>query len=207
MRFYSVVVTIDLPASQDDEGNWCCDEEEWTPQADIAEDLGWDWGDARDEYDNYCYLDEGEEGTWFHSRRGGGSGILTRTQFETLVEKLGVCASSTETLGTLGGPLSGGMPYCVPDVAFESNDPTAVLSLRATPFIGGPRDLVPDPPSNVTGEKGRHAWQQAWVDRRWDNIRKATIQLFEDGCTSRFKYGDAYVAAVEKEKAKLKEVW
>jgi hypothetical protein len=61
------------------------------------------------------------------------SGILNHSQLVVLTDDLGLYATNTKTMGTLGGPLSswGGV---VPDICLESDSSVLICSVRVTPF-------------------------------------------------------------------------
>lgn len=59
------------------------------------------------------------------------SGIIDARKFFDLLNDSAFTFEDCGTMGTLGGPLSLG---CVPDVAFATESPLAIVSMRATPF-------------------------------------------------------------------------
>lgn len=89
------------------------------------------------------------------------SGILTKDQFTRFIDSLGAFAEDCETLGSLGGPLSGGMPYLVPDVSFRCESPIVIECIRATPF-----------PCDRNGEPLRGD------ERTWERVRNATLATY-----------------------------
>lgn len=83
------------------------------------------------------------------------AGILDRPMFEWLMDRLGMTASSTETMGTLGGPLG---PFVVPDIDYECDgDQLLIWSVRATPIL----DIKPK-------------------EGRWERVKEAIVRLHGD---------------------------
>ncbi len=77
--------------------------------------------------------DEREQSAFWGIQDLTASGILNADDLETF--SCGICyATDDETMGTLGGPLSGGMPTIVPDMVFRIESPLLIDSIRVTPF-------------------------------------------------------------------------
>ncbi len=91
------------------------------------------------------------------------SGIIGKKAFRQLIDDLGAQADDCQTMGTLGGPLSGGMPYCVPDISFSIGSCSLLDSIRVTPV---PCDRNGEP---LEGD-----------ERTWDRLRSATLAVFAD---------------------------
>jgi len=86
------------------------------------------------------------------------SGILTRKEFDRLVDDLGAFAEDYLTMGTLGGPL--GLRY-VPDIPFEIESDRLIVSMRVTPV---PKWELRNP---RTGREGN-----------WNRVRRATVAVY-----------------------------
>jgi len=91
------------------------------------------------------------------------AGILDKKAFSRWLDDLGAFAEDCQTLGTLGGPLSDGMPYVVPDIPFRMESQILIESIRATPI---PTDHKGEP---LRGDQ-----------HTWDRLRKATLAVY--GC-------------------------
>lgn len=89
------------------------------------------------------------------------SGVLGKARFKRLIDDLGAYASDVETMGTLGGPLSGGMPTIVPDVDFVIESPLLIACIRVTPF-----------PTDGKGEP------LAGNEQTWPRLRRAMLSVF-----------------------------
>lgn len=143
---------------------------------------------------DYRYLGE-ESATdpegWLSATERKGSGILTRSQFATLLEDLGNPEpSETETLGSFGGPLApwGGV---VADINWELHGYVDyILCLRVTPI---PR-------------RGSVAKSPGHAKRKWRRIRRAVLSHYADGRDRRrATSGPKYAAAVRREMNELCE--
>ena len=89
------------------------------------------------------------------------SGIMTHENFESWIQEIGAFATEDNTMGTLGGPLSDGMPYCVPDINFRMEERYIIESIRVTPFI--------DRDGELTYPKN---------EQQWERIRASVIHAF-----------------------------
>lgn len=63
------------------------------------------------------------------------TGIVSFTEAMRYLDHIGAIYEDCETMGTLGGPLSGGFPSIVPDMPFNIESQLVVASIRITPFI------------------------------------------------------------------------
>lgn len=179
---FSVVVTIDAPPPM----------RRYLPRKSLRKRLN--GGYTKSEYD---YLAEQGLEDWNKARQWMGSGILTRVEFEALVEDLGVYASKTQTMGTLGGPLD---PIgWVPDVSFENSWDGSIVCMRATPIL--------EHASNFCANAEE-------ATRKWDRLEAAMWRQYECGRASHFTmvpmqarerwqrrfpfFGDVYAKAVQR---------
>lgn len=110
----------------------------------------------------YSYLaGESPDNEWYKGLQDvQASGILDRKQFERFIEDLGAYAEDCLTMGTLGGPLSGGMLYCVPDISFMMESSRLIESIRVTPI---PSKYEPSGQCN---------------ERTWDRLRAVMLKLY-----------------------------
>lgn len=113
---------------------------------------------------------DGEPSEWCSDIWGGKvkhrkyAGLLTRAQFDRLIEETGMWAETTETLGSIGAP---GFGYgLAPAISFRNDDPDAIQSMYVTP--------VPEvePKRPVTRERG---------ERVWDRVRNAVLTVYGNG--------------------------
>lgn len=103
----------------------------------------------------YAYLSkESDDEFWKGLQDYQVSGILGRKAFERWIEELGAFAEGCQTMGTLGGPLSGGEPSVVADVAFTMEEHCILQCIRATP---------------VPTWTPKHGYRDHW----WPRIEKA----------------------------------
>lgn len=100
----------------------------------------------------YSYL----EGEWENGSHRKWAAILDREQFEQFVERCGLTADSTPTMGSLGAP---GFGFgWVPAVAFNGTDHEAIQSAYVTPIPETRRDSCDE--------------------RDWDRVSKAVLAVF-----------------------------
>lgn len=116
----------------------------------------------------YRYLanesDDPDHSPWKWALEWKGAGILTRPQFDALIDDLGLVVEKCGTLGTLGGPLTpwGGI---VADVAFrDDHDEERIISLRATPITGHDR-----------------ARDEADAERIWRRLQRVMWERYDGG--------------------------
>lgn len=93
----------------------------------------------------------GQSAWWATTSSYQAMGILDRPRWEWLAERLGLTAEGTETMGTLGGPLSIGV---VPDIVYEGDSNLVILTVRVTPIL----DVKPKP-------------------GRWERVKSAIVAL------------------------------
>ena len=118
----------------------------------------------------YAYLaDEGSE-EWREAYDVTVSGLFDRETFDAWVDALYLRADDTETMGTLGGPLSMG---CVPDIVFELREQWVIDSIRVTPVI---EDRNGEPLPNM--ERVPEEQRADVAERTWQRIRKATLAVY-----------------------------
>lgn len=100
----------------------------------------------------YSYL----EGQWEKGKHRKWVALLTRKQFDAFVDKLGLYAESTETMGNLGAPEFG---YgWSPAISFNADHQDAILNAYVTP--------IPD-----TTKAGGD-------ERDWQRVRRAVISAY-----------------------------
>jgi hypothetical protein len=87
----------------------------------------WDETENDEEF-GYGYL----EGIWEGGHHRKWCAILDREQFEAFVDRCGLTAESTETMGSLGTP-GFGFGWS-PAISFNSDDPDAIQSAYVTPM-------------------------------------------------------------------------
>lgn len=112
---FSVIYSADCPESVD--------------IADFAPpDLDlWDETEDDDQYE-YDYL----EGQWENGHHRKWCAVLNREQFDDFVDRCGLFAESTETMGSLGAP-GFGFDWA-PAISFNADDPDAIQSAYVTPI-------------------------------------------------------------------------
>ena len=110
----------------------------------------------------YQYLSEEDSGCeWYDALQDiQASGIVSREQLEMFLDGLGAFAEDCETMGTLGGPLSDGMPYIVPDISFICESPILIECIRITPI---PSKFEPN---------------SCLTEASWGRTRKAMLSLY-----------------------------
>jgi hypothetical protein len=113
---FSVIYSADVPADTD--------VLDYAPPH--VEEL-WDETEGDEEY-GYGYL----EGCWENGHHRKWCAILDRQQFEEFLDRCGLTAESTETMGSLGAP---GFGFgWAPAISFNSDDPDVILSAYVTPI-------------------------------------------------------------------------
>ncbi len=102
-------------------------------------------------------------GNWEKGKHRKYAGILTKKQFDAFVTDLGLRASKTETMGSIGAPGFIGM---APAVCFElwSSDPEGLLSAYVTPMP----DVDPEW-FNMDEER---------ATRAWNRIKRALLNMY-----------------------------
>lgn len=150
---FSVIVSVDAPPPM----------RRYLPRRSLRKRLRGDYGPSE-----YRYLaDEGCE-YWKNAQEWKGAGILTRPEFEALVEDLDAYSSRCHTGGSLGGPLG---PWVVPDVDFSSDSRSSIICLRATPIL--------EHASNEASNEDK-------AQRKWDRLEQAMWRQYERGTCSHF---------------------
>lgn len=89
------------------------------------------------------------------------STVMDRETFSRWIDGIGAFAEDVETMGTLGGPLSGGFPSLVADISFRMESSALIESVRVTPFPSfEPQSDVCNRPEN------------------WERVRSATLAIY-----------------------------
>jgi hypothetical protein len=113
---FSIIYSVDVPGDTD--------VLDFAPPQ--VEEL-WDQTEGDEEF-GYEYL----EGIWEGGHHRKWCSILDREQFDEFVDRCGLIAESTETMGSLGAP---GFGYgWAPAISFTSDDPDAILNAYITPI-------------------------------------------------------------------------
>ena len=107
-----------------------------------------------DEQFEYSYL----EGRWERGKHRKWAALLTRKQFDSFVEKLGLVAEGVQTMGSLGAP-GFGFGWS-PAVSFNADDEDALLSAYVTPIPEVEKD--------------------SFNERDWQRVRAAIISVYGD---------------------------
>jgi hypothetical protein len=138
MMRYSIVLTVSgIP------GHGNLHDIEYDDVTRALEEAGLDFDESEPGDSEYLYLatesGEPDEGTFWHQWKNEvkditASGVLSAEELHTLCDGIGAWATEDNTLGTLGGPLSGGMPTVVPDLVFRLESALIIESIRVTPF-------------------------------------------------------------------------
>ncbi len=104
------------------------------------------------------------------------TGVLNRKQFQGFVDNLNLCASTVETMGSLGAPLpDGGIALgIVPAVSFDSRGDEYELNAYVTPFV------VRHNRGNPEEGKWLPVRAQGMRDHDWDRLRDAMLVLWTD---------------------------
>ncbi len=111
------------------------------------------WDETEDDNGyEYGYL----EGCWEQGHHRKWCGILNRQQFQEFVDRCGLFAETTETMGSLGAP---GLGFGLsPAISFRSDNPDAIQSAYVTP--------VPE------------VRKQHGTKRDWRRIRGAVLAMY-----------------------------
>lgn len=110
----------------------------------------WDKTEGDEQYE-YDYL----EGNWTKGRHRKWVAILNREQFDAFIEKVGLYAEGTETMGSIGAP-GFGFGWS-PAISFTSDDREAILNAYVTPL----------PETSKVGD-----------ERDWDRVRSAVLSVY-----------------------------
>jgi len=110
----------------------------------------WDKTEGDEQYE-YDYL----EGDWTKGRHRKWVAILNRDQFDAFIEKVGLYAEDTETMGSIGAP-GFGFGWS-PAISFTSDDRDAILNAYVTPL----------PETSKVGD-----------ERDWDRVRNAVLSVY-----------------------------
>ncbi len=105
-------------------------------------------------YDQWC-IDDGQDGV--HRKWAG---LLSREQFDKLVEGLDMCADNVETCGAIGMPGPGPWYGWSPAISFSYNGDGHAFNTYVTPFPPVRPEALP---------MGRDRWQR---------IRRAVIRQY-----------------------------
>jgi hypothetical protein len=146
---------------------------QFNPRRSLRRHLQLTEGDECREYD---YLGD----DWANHKHRKWAGILTRPQFEALLDDTGMWAESTETMGSLGAPGFGfGL---APAISFRNDDPQAIQGMYVTPIpcvdrVGG------------------------WTERDFERIKRAIVHQYGSCWEFKFTlYGEKYHRACCKER-------
>jgi len=96
------------------------------------------------------------EGRWEKGKHRKWTALLTRKQFDAFVDKVGLYAESTETMGSLGAP-GFGFGWS-PAISFNADHEDAIVNAYVTPL---PR---------TTKEGGN--------ERDWQRVRQAVLSAY-----------------------------
>lgn len=151
MKFY-VIYSLDMPRS--------CYINRYAPSKKVRRKLTLTEGDS--EYE-YGYL----EGEWKHGKHRKWVGLLSRKDFEQLIDDCPLYASSTETMGSLTE--FGWMPA----INFDS-EADVIENMYVTPV--------------VEDSKGNE--REGMTERDWERVRRAMLNTYSNGGTG--GHGRAY---------------
>lgn len=112
----------------------------------------------------YAYL----EGAWKDGQHRKFSALLTREEFEAFLRGAGLCASWTETGGSIGAP--GFDIYHAPAIAFDSDYNDAIIGAYVTPI-----------PTVHTREQFMEREGLGLGEDAWNRVRKVVIETYEHG--------------------------
>ena len=113
---FSVIYSADCPSDHDIERFAPPQVEEF-----------WDQTEGDEQYE-YGYL----EGRWEEGHHRKWCALLSREQFDEFIDRLGLVAERTETMGSIGAP-GFGLGWA-PALAFCGEDPDAIQSAYVTPL-------------------------------------------------------------------------
>jgi hypothetical protein len=112
---YSVIYSLDVPR--------CVSIEPYAPP---RRRRLWELTEADSQYD-YGYL----EGRWDKGKHRKWCALLSQDEFREFVEWVGLFPEDVHTMGSIGAPGFG--IFCVPAIAFRSDDEDAIQSAYVTP--------------------------------------------------------------------------
>ncbi len=136
---FSVIYSVDVPEDEDISRFA-------PPDLDL-----WDETEGDEQYE-YGYL----EGCWENGSHRKWCTMLDREQFDEFVERCGLFAESTETMGSLGAP---GFGFgWAPAISFRSDDPDAIQSAYVTP--------IPE------------VERESCDERDWERVRGAVLSVY-----------------------------
>lgn len=139
MRF-SVIYSIDVP----------CDVEILDFAPPEVESI-WEETEGDDQFE-YGYL----EGDWEGGHHRKWAALLNREQFDEFIERCGLRAENTETMGSIGAP---GFGYgWAPAISFTSYDSEAIQSAYVTP--------IPE------------TKRESFCEQDWDRVRGAVLAVY-----------------------------
>ena len=111
----------------------------------------WDETEGNEQYE-YSYL----EGEWENGSHRKWCTILDRQQFDEFIERCGLVAESTETMGSIGAP---GFGFgWAPAISFRSDDSEAIQSAYVTP--------IPE------------VERESCNERDWERVRGAVLAVY-----------------------------
>ena len=111
----------------------------------------WDQTEGDEQYE-YSYLED----RWENGSHRKWCAILSRKQFDEFVERCGLIAESTETMGSIGAP---GFGFgWAPAISFRSDDSDAIQSAYVTP--------LPE------------VRKEACNERDWERVRGAVLAVY-----------------------------
>ena len=138
MRF-SVIYSVDCPEDEDISRHA-------PPDLEL-----WDQTEGDEQYE-YSYLED----RWENGSHRKWCAVLDREQFDQFVERCGLIAESTETMGSIGAP---GFGFgWAPAISFRSDDPDAIQSAYVTP--------LPE------------VRKQTCDERDWNRVRSAVLAVY-----------------------------
>jgi hypothetical protein len=137
---FSVIYSVDVP----------CDVEVLDFAPPEVESI-WDETEGDDQFE-YGYL----EGDWEGGHHRKWAALLNRENFDEFIERCGLHAESTETMGSIGAP---GFGFgWAPAISFTSNESDALKSAYVTP--------IPETKRESFGEQD------------WDRVRGAVLAVY-----------------------------
>lgn len=136
---FSVIYSVDCP-----------EDENIARYAPPNPDL-WDQTEGDEQYE-YSYLED----RWENGKHRKWCAILDREQFDEFVQRCGLIAESSETMGSIGSPCN---PFgWAPAISFTSHDSDAIQSAYVTP--------IPE------------VERESFDERDWDRVKAAVLSVY-----------------------------
>jgi hypothetical protein len=127
------------------------------PDGDDKAEYGLDQTEGDEQYE-FSYL----EGRWEKGTHRKWAGILTREQFDALVNQFGFCSERTPTGGSIGAP---GFGYgWAPAISFNADDEDAIINMYVTPL-----------PETIHSKREDF---EGFSEDAWDRIKDAVIRHY-----------------------------